>query len=172
MRWRAVVGWEGYYEVSDHGQVRRSGHPTRRTYVGRILKQQFSKKGYPTVAMSREGCLVRRQVHQLVAAAFIGPRPGKQQVNHKSGIKTDNHYKNLEYATCKQNIQHAIKNDLRAFYGGGMNGCAKITEDDVRAIRKACASGVSQREAGEPYGLTQANVSSIVLFKTWKHVTG
>ena len=47
---------------------------------------------------------------------------------------------------------------------------SKITDDDVREIRRLVADGMSQREAGERFGLAQPTVSAIVLRTTWKHV--
>lgn len=54
---------------------------------------------------------------------------------------------------------------------GEANGNAKLTPEDVRAIRTAFESGVSQGALGRQYGLWQTTVSDIVRGKTWKHVT-
>lgn len=53
---------------------------------------------------------------------------------------------------------------------GSTHGNATITEDDVRAIRAAVASGESQGSVARRMGLTQPNVSRIVLRKAWTHV--
>lgn len=170
MEWRPVIGFEGWYEVSEAGDVRRVCGGSNRTYVGRALRQQTSKKGYATVGLSRAGTTRRRPVHILVAAAFIGSCPDGKQVNHEDTNKKNNHYTNLEYTTCLGNIKHAVAHGLRASKQGTLNGQAKLSVDAVRRIREEYAGGTTQPSLAAKYGLTQANVSSIVLRKTWAHV--
>lgn len=47
---------------------------------------------------------------------------------------------------------------------------AKLTPDDVRAIRRRFAAGELQREIAEDFGLYQCDVSNIVHRKYWAHV--
>lgn len=54
---------------------------------------------------------------------------------------------------------------------GEKNVAAKLTDDDVREIRRLCAEGVWQRIVAERYKISQSNVSMIVNRKTWTHVT-
>ena len=56
--WRPVVGFEGWYEVSSRGRVRRVG--------GRPLRPATNSWGYRYVALSRRGVAVTRNVHALV----------------------------------------------------------------------------------------------------------
>jgi hypothetical protein len=47
---------------------------------------------------------------------------------------------------------------------------SRLTENDVRAIREACAAGEPQTRVAERYGTRQSNISNIVLRKSWAHV--
>lgn len=100
--WAPVAGYEGWYEVSDLGRVRRVGAPQCRR-----LHSQAG--GYVSVRLGRPGTDKKTlQVHVLVAKAFLGPRPAGRQVNHKDANKHNPRLDNLEYVTPARNREHAI----------------------------------------------------------------
>jgi len=118
--WRPVVGYEGLYEVSDQGRVRRVGKSavTGKGHgggarIGRILKQQPVDGGYWKVFLWKNGFQENWLVHVLVAAAFIGPCPDGYEVNHENGNKSNNAASNLEYMTRSENNKHAYATGLR-----------------------------------------------------------
>lgn len=78
-----------------------------RVLASRVLKTWLANSGYPMVAMGakREG---RAYIHRLVAEAFLDRPDGCDQVNHKSGDKSDNSAANLEWVTQSQNMVHAV----------------------------------------------------------------
>ena len=114
--WRPIVGYEGLYEVSNAGRVRRvgNGHGVR---LGRILRAAVGSHGYLTVALYRGDSRPRSvMVHGVVAAAWLGPRPEHHEVNHRNGQKTDNDLRNLEYVTASGNRRHAYMTGLRRWH--------------------------------------------------------
>lgn len=165
--WREIEGWP--YEVSSYGRVRRST-PACRTHPGRILKPSVTRSGYLRVWLSRNGTERQRfTVHRLVAGAFIGPAPIGHQVNHKNAVKADNRVDNLEYVTGARNREHAAEMDLLP--RGDRHGRAKLTADDVRAIRhRYDGGGVSQIALANEYGVNQTMVGFIVRRVSWAHV--
>jgi len=73
--WRPVVGWEGYYEVSDRHRVRTvarviirsNGHPQRiRGRIRRVRQRPYDRQ----VTLVRDGKYMTFRVHPLVEAAF------------------------------------------------------------------------------------------------------
>lgn len=116
--WKAVVGWEGIYEVSTCGNVRRIKQTSGTSCEG-VLSQKLSggKKGkrYPTVALSRHSQVSNPYVHRLVIEAFHGSRPrptSEHEVNHRNWNRLDNHPRNLEWVTRGENMQHAVWGSL------------------------------------------------------------
>jgi hypothetical protein len=170
-QWRAVVGFEGTFSVSDHGRVRRDARAMG-TQPGRILKGSLSK-GYPLVNLRHRRSYARVSVHSLVMAAFIGPRLPGLEVNHKNGINTDNRIENLEYVTRSGNVIHAYSTGLNRGrvrnLVGELNGMAVLTEADVCQIRAALSRGVRQRALVRQYGVCPTTISMIARGKTWRH---
>jgi len=103
--WRPVVGYEGRYEVSDDGQVRSFV----RSPEGRLLKPWVSGLGHKKVALHKNGRQKSHWVHQLVAAAFIGPKPKSKEVRHMNGDGGDNRVNNLRYGTPSENNFDRVK---------------------------------------------------------------
>jgi len=58
-------------------------------------------------------------------------------------------------------------NKLRS---GEKSNFAKLTEDDIRTIRKRCSNGEYQFVVAADYDITQSNVSCIVRRISWNHV--
>lgn len=122
--WKPVVGYEGYYEVSSYGRVRsvdhysRTGikHSEKRLVKGQMLRLNKKRTGYLCVDLCKENKTKTTQVHRLVATAFIEKPEGKNVVNHKNLVKSDNRVENLEWVTYKENSMHASKNGV--MYGG------------------------------------------------------
>jgi hypothetical protein len=123
--WRPLVGFEGLYEVSDHGRIRRVGRAARTgagrgggAVLGRVLKDHplrgsRSENAYRTVQLWRLGEPHNVLVHVAVAAAFLGPCPNGKEVNHQDGVKANNAAPNLEYMTRSENMLHAYATGLR-----------------------------------------------------------
>lgn len=129
------------------------------------LKPGTKPGGYKFVGMRVKEKFTYKMVHRLVAEAFIPNPENKPQVNHIDGNKENNRAENLEWVTPKENQAHAGKYGLLSH--GSSHWRAKITEDDVMAIRSA--EGTCQ-EVGDTFGLCKQSVSNIRRRKGWKHV--
>ncbi len=113
--WRDIKGYEGLYQVSNLGKIRSLRCWTGRIYLVRnkILNPSKNQKGYLQVQLCKNGKRKQCLVHRVVAEIFIPHYDEKQDiVNHIDGNKLNNIVENLEWCTQKQNVQHAIKNNL------------------------------------------------------------
>ena len=109
--WRAVVGYEGFYEVSEEGVrslPRTAGN--NRTYGGRVLAPHISR--YVTYHLSKGGKATTKGFHVLLAEAFLGPRPEGQFVLHRDDDRTNNSLENLYYGTPSQNNYDQVTNGI------------------------------------------------------------
>ena len=167
-KWRPVVGFEGWYSVSNRGRVRRE-RTSNRAIAGFVIKPHY-QRGYVKVRLSRNGVRVSRNVHHLVMGAFCSPRRRGLQTNHKNGIKADNRPRNLKWVTPLQNTRHAISmglSDVR----GECNGQAKLTIAKVKAMRtRYAAGGISTIKLAREFGVSNATAHRVVSFGTWRHV--
>ena len=119
--WKDIKGYEGLYQVSNLGQIRsldrykytkgRYGR-MKAKIKGRLLKPCLNHDGYKEIVLSKDGKSKMYRLHRIVAETFIDNFDNKNQVNHKNGNKLDNKAQNLEWVTCKENINHALINNL------------------------------------------------------------
>lgn len=172
-RWLSVVGWEGFYSVSNLGRVRSEKRTvTRRngrTYpIGeKLLSPATNSWGYMQVSLRRPGCEKKVHVHQLVAEAFIGPMPDGQETRHGKGGKLDNRLINLSYGTHSENEADKVRDGTQVC--GVLHPFAKLKVQDIHAIR-AAKGKLLQREVAALYGITQTHVGKIQARKIWASI--
>ena len=128
--WKDVVGYEGLYQVSNFGNVKSLGNNFTRKE--RFLKLSPQSKGYLTVVLQKNATRKMVLVHRLVAEHFIDNSESKPQVNHINGDKTDNRVENIEWVSHRENLDHAIKNNLTL--KGEENRNSKLKDSDVIKI--------------------------------------
>ena len=136
--------------------------PLKTSFWGGYLIATFNRKG-------QQGKTLR--VHNLVLFAFVGPRQEGMEGCHNDGDRTNNHLKNLRWDTHSKNNHDKIKHGTNL--PGEKNPKAKLTEDQVKEIRKLYAtklSEYSQSKLGKRFGVGQDQISSIVRRESWRHV--
>lgn len=100
--WRPVVGFEGRYEVSRDGRVRRLAYEVRGASRG--------ADGYRVISLTDGSLVHRRYVHRLVAEAFHGSAPdGRRVVHHRDSDTSNNAAENLEWTSSGENTRYAIQ---------------------------------------------------------------
>lgn len=173
--WRAVLDWEGLYEVSSEGQVRvlarlieyegRWGVTLKRN-PGRIIAPVVRPDGYLKVNLTAQGRKKTELVHRLVALAFLGPPDEKgKEVCHNNGNRADNRLSNLRWDTRTAN--HRDKKAHGTALVGSRNHMAKLSESEVREILE---SAEPQKKLAQKYGVSQPLISLIKSGLIWSHV--
>lgn len=138
--WKDIEGYEGRYQVSNLGRVKR-------VTTGRILKGCKDIGGYLVVNLSKNGKVKTHKIHRLVAQVFIPKPENKPDVNHIDENKTNNLYSNLEWVTAKENNNHGTRTERTSH---------KIKATDI-------ANGeyniyCSIRDCSRKLGLSQGNI--------------
>lgn len=104
--WKDIPGFEGHYQVSDKGRVKSF----KKSKDGMVLSVKNKKGWYLSVILCHGGRRITMRVHVLVAKVFVPNPDNKPEVNHKDTNKQNNVATNLEWATRKENHDHAVAN--------------------------------------------------------------
>lgn len=160
-RWLDIVGYEGYYQVSDLGRVRSINRIIetsvgKQRYKGRVLKQNSNPRGVLYVKLSRNSTRRDYLVHRLVLTAFVGNCPENMEGCHENGNPSDNRLGNLRWDTHSANHldkrQHGTHGGTAVRRGDGvcfttMRQAAEVTNCSQSSISRVC-SGKRKRAGG------------------------
>lgn len=110
--WTDIKGFEGYYQISSMGNVRsldryrKASHNSQSLIKGHILSLHLSRNGYVVADLHKNKKHTRKEVHRLVAEAFINNPDNLPEINHKDEDKTNNQISNLEWCTRSYNKRY------------------------------------------------------------------
>ena len=175
--WLPIPGYEGYYEVSNLGNMKSLDRVVRKksggthTLIERMLKPYPDKLGYSRVHLCKNGKLTSYQVHRLVAQAFLGPAPDdKNHVCHNDGEPTNNHLENLRWDSAAGNARDRIKHGTDN--KGSKNGWAKIGEQQVLEIQNLLLNTqLTQVEIAAKVSVESSTITDINRGRSWSHLT-
>lgn len=110
--WKDVKGFEGLYQVSDQGRIKR-------TTKNRCLKKSITVHGYERVTLSKAGEISYHYVHRLLADHFIENPRGHNIVDHINIDRSDNRLDNLRWVSSSENSRNAHRcSEARSKYNG------------------------------------------------------
>lgn len=158
-RWAKIKDFP-LYVIGDQGEV-----VSLHFRSPRLLRTSISGQGYRKVTLvNPDRSKHHRNVHALVAMAFIGDRPLGFDICHNNGDRSDNRFENLRYASRKEN--HADKLIHGTDASGERHPGAKLSWPKVRTIGKA-AKIMPQKMIAQIYAVSPMAVSRIVNNKAW-----
>jgi hypothetical protein len=175
--WMPVRGYEGVYEVSSCGDIRRVSS-------GRILKTTINTHGRPQLSLCKNNIIKQCSVQTIVCEAFHGPRPHGYEVAHWDGDRLNNNAENLRWATHAENEADKWRHGTAAtglrngkhtmperIPRGEAAGNSKLLNSSVARIREMWAQGgKTSRDIAAMFGVTKGTVLDIVHRKTWRHL--
>lgn len=165
--WRTIPKYQ-LYEANSSGQIRRKQHRDYPGRPGKILSNFVDKrKGYIRACVND----YTQSIAPLICQAFHGPKPTpKHQAAHRDGNKSNNRPSNLEWLTQSENYQDQVRHG--ADRKGERSGQSKLTNEQVRMVRKVVAEGSRgvQRRLSRRLNVSESAISTIVLRKSWTHV--
>jgi hypothetical protein len=155
--WKTCNDFDNY-EISRNGIIRNKS--TNRT-IKSVLKN-----GYYGVRLNKNGHTYFKSVHRLTAVTYLGSIEG-MEVNHMDSNPLNNNLNNLEILTKELHRVHS--KSLKKYVGEKVN-TAKLTEEDVKEIRKLAEEGLTQREIAKRYKLYHSTVGRIIRRESWNHI--
>lgn len=141
--WKDVSGYEGLYEVSNYGRIRRDG---------KMIKQNKNvKSGYLSVMLCKNGKTKRVYTHRLVGSAFIDNPSGFPVINHKDENKQNNYAENLEWCDRSYNNHYGenapVKSREKAVIQKSKDGAILRVWDSAEKAYKG--TGVTRQSIGK-----------------------
>ena len=158
-------GIKPYYMISTYGNVYSN-------YSNTMINPHLTDTGYLQVSLMTDTGRVFRKVHRLMLITY-NPIENSElfDCNHKDGNKLNNCIWNLEWCTKKENIRHAIENNLRREFKGENNPNFKISETGAKRIGELLMLGYSDNDIiNIVENSNKSIISDIATGRTWSYL--
>lgn len=165
--WRVIPGTYAMYEASNWGNIRSVDRMVVHSksgalqLKGKLLKMTISNEDYFYITICIHAKRVKHNVHVLVAAAFLGPRPDGHHVDHGDRNRQNNHINNLSYKTVFDNCS----------FKGTQAPNVKLTDKEVAEIKAKYKRRVyTGQMLAEEYNVDASTINKITMGINWKHI--
>jgi len=165
--WRPVVGFEGSYSVSNHGNVKSIDRKRGRKQIkGRPLHPFKERSGHYYIQLHENGTTKGCFVHRLVLLAFVGECPQGEECCHIDGNPANNHVDNLRWGTRKSNIRDM----LIAHMSGGKCCNARLSFSQIIEIKKMALQKEKYAVIARKLSISAATVWNVATGRSWSHI--
>ena len=151
--WEDIRNYEGYYQISNRGNI-KSYHKNKN---GKLMKITIQKTKYnyvySIVGLTKDNQCVLFKVSRLVALHFIPNPENKPEVNHINNDSLNNYYKNLEWATHKENMQHSYN----------QSRLGKLKKSDWIIIKYLYENDIFQKELANYFNISASSIKEILV---------
>lgn len=178
--WVDIVGFEGLYQISNLGRIKTlqriksiCNEVDHVVSSEKILLPRKNRYGYLRISFFKNPLGAKEfTMHRLMAIHFIPNPENKPEVNHINGIKDDNRLENLEWCTAKENAVHARAFGLRENTYGEKSKKSKLTEFQVRLIKRIYRryGRFNMAKLSRKLNVSETTVSYVLKNKIWTHV--
>jgi len=159
--WAKIPGFDNYRASSEGMILSLYGNKPW------ILKPITRKAGYKCVFLYQNGQCQKKYIHGLILLTFIGPPKKGQECRHLDGNPANNNLSNLRWGTKQENVLDKRRHCTMP--EGEKAGTHKLTEDDVRDIRKLYRK-TTLRELGRLFSISHTAIRRAAVGITWRCV--
>lgn len=153
--------------LSRSGPVPRADHWVE---VSQFTVQSKYTPPYRKCRVTQDGQTKIVSVHRFMLECWVGVRPRSQVTRHLDGDSLHNDLDNLAYGTVKENVEDALRHTGN-YAEGAKNGRARLSADDVRAIRRRYDDGEPAASICHDYPhVTKNSVANAAKRLTWSHI--
>jgi hypothetical protein len=169
--WRPVEGFPNYL-VSSLGRIYSIPRVHSRGGIMNLTLWRDGKggqnSGFTRLVVMLQGQSGRKNcmVHQLVAAAFLGPCPPGLEVCHGPNGSLDNRVGQIRYDTHQRNVGLDKRRDGTQPVGEE-HWKSKLTMAIVSECRLRAAAGETQAALAAEFGVGQGTIGMAVTGRTW-----
>ena len=164
--WKDIPGYEGMYQASTLGRIRSLDHyskefmnngvPCKQFRKGKIMKGTPDEDGYLDIALYiSKGNYKYYRVHRLVALTFLPTDDASLQIDHINCVKDDNRVENLEWVSCRENINRAWR--------AGRCAVRPHSDEHAKALIR------SAKEKGRPCKCVEDNKCFITILEACRY---
>lgn len=159
--WRPVVGFEGRYEVSNLGRVRRT-FTSRGHRYGDLLRGVPQKSGHIQVQLTPSTSAKSRMMllHHVVLEAFVGGCPVGYETRHLDGNPQNNVLSNLCWGTHVENMEDRERHGRTS--RNERHATAKLSDMQVAEMRKRAGDGERGRALAREFGIGYSQAQRII----------